>query len=43
VTDVSTYESIAPSPFVVSGQGPWAKEFSSALSGAFTAAAGTGN
>ena len=24
VTDPSTYESLAPSPFVVSGQGPWA-------------------
>src|SRR3979409_1488051 len=33
VTDASTYESLAPSPFVVSGQGPWAKEFSAALNG----------
>jgi hypothetical protein len=42
VTDASTYESLAPSPFVVSGQGPWARAFSAALDRAFTAAAGTG-
>jgi hypothetical protein len=43
VTDVSTYESLAPSPFVVSGQGPWASQFSAALERAFSAAAGTGD
>ena len=42
VTDASTYESLAPSPFVVSGQGPWATQFSAALDKAFTAAAGSG-
>ena len=43
VTDPSTYESLAPSPFVVSGQGPWATRFAAALKDAFTAAAGNGN
>ncbi len=42
VTDPSTYESIAPSPFIVSGQGPWAPKFAAALGSAFTAAAGDG-
>jgi hypothetical protein len=43
VSDPSTYESLAPSPFVVSGQGPWATRFAAALKEAFTAAAGNGN
>lgn len=43
VTDPSTYESLAPSPFVVSGQGPWPTRFAAALKEAFTAAAGNGN
>jgi hypothetical protein len=43
VTDPSGYESLAPSPFVVSGQGPWATRFAAALKEAFTAAAGNGN
>ncbi len=43
VTDASTYESLAVSPFVVSGQGPWADGFSAALEKAFTAAAGSGD
>ncbi len=42
VTDPATYESLAPSPFVVSGQGPWAPGFAAALEKAFTEAAGTG-
>lgn len=42
VTDPSTYESLAPSPFVVSGQGPWAPGFAAALEKAFIEAAGTG-
>jgi hypothetical protein len=43
VTDPETYESFAPSPYVVSGQGPWAPRFAKALEEALTAAAGTGN
>lgn len=43
VTDAATYESLAPSPYVVSGQGPWAPAFAAALEAAFTAAAGTGD
>jgi len=42
VTDPSTYESVAPSPFIVSGQGPWAPKFAAAIGRAFTAAAGNG-
>ena len=42
VTDESTYESLAPSPFVVSGQGPWAPTFAAGLASALTAAAGDG-
>ena len=42
VTDPATYESLAPSPFVVSGQGPWAPGFAAALKTAFTGAAGNG-
>ena len=43
VTDPSTYESLAPSPFVVSGQGPWPAQFAAGLATAFSAAAGSGN
>ena len=43
VTDPSTYESLAPSPFVVSGQGPWPAQFAAGLKTAFTAAAGSGD
>jgi hypothetical protein len=43
VSDTSTYESLAPSPYVVSGQGPWAPGFAAALKTAFTAAAGSGD
>jgi hypothetical protein len=43
VTDPATYESLAPSPYVVSGQGPWAAGFAAALKTAFTAAAGSGD
>jgi hypothetical protein len=42
VNDLTTYESLAPSPYVVSGQGPWAPRFAAALKSAFTAAAGSG-
>jgi hypothetical protein len=41
VTDPSTYESLAPSPWVVSGQGPWPARFGAALETAFKAAAGS--
>jgi hypothetical protein len=43
VSDATTYESLAPSPYVVSGQGPWAPGFAAALKTAFTAAAGSGD
>ena len=43
VSDPATYESLAPSPYVVSGQGPWAPAFAAALKTAFTAAAGSGD
>lgn len=43
VTDPATYESLAPSPYVVSGQGPWAADFAAALKTAFTVAAGSGD
>lgn len=42
VTDQATYESLSPSPFVVSGQGPWAPRFAAGLADALTAAAGSG-
>jgi hypothetical protein len=42
VTDPATYESLAPSPFVASGQGPWAPGFAAGLAAALTAAAGSG-
>ena len=43
VIDAATYESLAPSPYVVSGQGPWAPGFAAVLKTAFTAAAGSGD
>jgi hypothetical protein len=42
VTDTAGYESLAPSPFVVSGQGPWPPKFAAGLAAAFSAAAGDG-
>ena len=43
VTDPSTFESLETSPFVVTGQGPWAPNFRSAIRSAITKAAGTGD
>jgi hypothetical protein len=43
VTDETTYQSLSPSPFVVSGQGPWASRFAAGLADAFTVAAGSGD
>jgi hypothetical protein len=43
VTDPATYESIAQSPYVMAGQGPWATEFKTAIMDALESAAGTGN
>jgi len=43
VTDPSNYESLSPSPYVVSGQGPWPSAFAAALKSAFVAAAGSGD
>ncbi|MDP9482937.1 MAG: hypothetical protein M3P84_06915 [Chloroflexota bacterium] len=43
VSDPATYESLAPSPYVVSSQGPWGPGFAAALRSAFTAAAGSGD
>jgi len=42
VTDPATYESIDPSPYVASGQGPWASHFRSAIQQVLTTAAGDG-
>lgn len=42
VTDDAAYESLAPSPFVVSGQGPWPPKFAAGLAAAFSVAAGDG-
>ncbi len=42
VTDPSTYESLAISPYVVSGQGPWAPGFTAQLRQGLTSAAGDG-
>jgi hypothetical protein len=42
VTDPATYEKIEISPYVASGQGPWAPDFRAALTDALTVAAGTG-
>jgi hypothetical protein len=42
VSDPATYETVETSPYVVSGQGPWGKQFKAALRAAITEAAGTG-
>lgn len=42
VTDPSTYETIAVSPFVLAGQGPWAPTFKARLQTTLAKAAGTG-
>jgi hypothetical protein len=43
VTDPETYESVETSPYVLSGQGPWAEKFRTNLRAAITEAAGTGD
>jgi hypothetical protein len=43
VTDPQAFESVEASPFVVTGAGPWAPEFHSAVRAAIVAAAGTGD
>lgn len=42
VTDPSTYESVGPSPYVATGQGPWASQFKAKLLAVLTTAAGDG-
>jgi hypothetical protein len=42
ITDRSTYESLAISPYVLSGQGPWAPAFSQHLRDGLTKASGNG-
>ncbi|HYC07816.1 MAG TPA: hypothetical protein VEG29_07810 [Candidatus Binatia bacterium] len=42
VTDPSTYESLAISPYVLSGQGPWAPGFTEQMKEGLTSAAGDG-
>jgi hypothetical protein len=42
VTDASTYESLAISPYVLSGQGPWGASFMDQLRIGLTTAAGDG-
>ena len=42
VTDATTYESLAISPYVLSGQGPWSAAFKEQLRLGLTAAAGDG-
>lgn len=42
VTDPSTYESVGPSPYIVSGQGPWGSQFKASLLAVLTTAAGDG-
>jgi hypothetical protein len=42
VTDPSTYESVDPSPYIASGQGPWGAQFKTAMESALTTAAGDG-
>ena len=42
VTDAATYESLAISPYVLSGQGPWASAFKDQLRVGLTTAAGDG-
>jgi len=43
VTDPETYESVETSPYVLSGQGPWAETFKTNLRAAIDEAAGTGD
>ena len=43
VTDPATYETVETSPYVLSGQGPWAAQFKEGLRAAIVAAAGTGD
>jgi len=43
VTDPGTYETVETSPYVLSGQGPWAPNFKESLRAAIVAAAGTGD
>jgi hypothetical protein len=42
VTDAQAYETVAVSPYVLSGQGPWAPSFREQLKAGLTAAAGDG-
>ena len=42
VTDTATYESLAISPYVLSGQGPWGTSFKEQLRIGLTTAAGDG-
>ncbi|MHB8459563.1 MAG: hypothetical protein ACYDAK_04595 [Candidatus Limnocylindrales bacterium] len=42
VTDPQAYESLAISPYVLSGQGPWAPSFKAQLQAGLTVAAGDG-
>ena len=42
VTDAATYESLAISPYVLSGQGPWGTSFTDQLRIGLTTAAGDG-
>ena len=42
VTDPESYESVETSPFVVSGQGPWGRQYKESLRSAIVQAAGTG-
>ncbi|HEX8939726.1 MAG TPA: hypothetical protein VF763_06145 [Candidatus Limnocylindrales bacterium] len=42
VADPSTYATVAVSPFVAAGQGPWGARFTAALQAGLSEAAGTG-
>ncbi|HEY7828698.1 MAG TPA: hypothetical protein VIB99_10705 [Candidatus Limnocylindrales bacterium] len=42
VTDPATYESLDPSPYIATGQGPWGSQFRAALQKVLTTAAGDG-
>lgn len=42
ITDPDTYEAVDVSPFVLTGQGPWAPGFKAAVRAALTRAAGSG-
>lgn len=43
VTNRDTYESVATSPYVVAGQGPWGTAFKDSIRAAIVEAAGTGD